>query len=639
MKKTIYIAVTAFITVLLISGIGLSIQLLEDGRPPEVPPDAEVQIGENIKEVEEIVTKETNITIERIHKENAGVGEEIEITLKVTNRGDEDVELAVSEVHRPDVDYLDPIEKKILKYQALKIPYYLWEISLPANTDQEIKYHIKVESPRIITFPAASVSDQYGNQFESNPTIITIACIPDGKCDPGENFLNCPEDCTTGLEDGVCDAVEDGINDPDCSYGTDPDYDPDADTDGDGVPDKNDLCPGYPETDSDLDGKPDDCDVCPNDSQNDVDNDGACADVDNCPDVYNPDQNDTDGDGVGDVCDNCPTVYNPNQADADNDGKGDACDCDADGLCTAMQWCIEQGTPDPDCDITPPATTDDYAFDDVWTNVDALITLNATDPEPSSGIAWTKYCIDATGTCIPAIDYTGPISITTEGVSYLRYHSQDNADNLEEIKQVIVKLDKTPPVITCPANVEVECESYEGTVVDLEATATDNYDPAPVITSDELDIYPLGTTTITFTATDASGNSASDTVVVNVVDTTLPNITVTVSPGTLWPPNHKMVDIVATVTVSDTCDAAPTVVLTSITSNEPDDAKGNGDGNTVNDIQGAEIGTEDYNFQLRAERAGKGDGRVYTITYMITDASVNSATASATVVVPHDMGE
>jgi len=121
------------------------------------------------------------------------------------------------------------------------------------------------------------------------------------------------------------------------------------------------------------------------------------------------------------------------------------------------------------------------------------------------------------------------------------------------------------------------------------------------------------------------------------VDTTAPEISVTVSPDMLWPPNHKMVDIVATVTVSDICDAAPTVVLTSVTNNEPDDAKGNGDGNTVNDIQGAEIGTEDYEFQLRAERAGKGDGRVYTITYTVTDASGNSASASATVVVPHDM--
>ena len=314
-----------------------------------MPPDAEVEIGEYIKEVEEIVTKETNITIERIHDESVAVGEEIEITLKLTNLGDEDVELAVREVHRPDVDYLDPIEKKILNYQALKIPYYSWIISLLANTNQEIKYRIKVESPGVITFPPASANDQYGNQFESNPTVMIIVYIPNGVCDPGENFICCPEDCASGLEDGICDAAADGINDPDCSYGIDPDYEPDADTDGDGVPDKDDICLGYDDKlDSDSDSIPDDCDRCPSDSDNDADNDAVCADVDNCPAIYNPSQMDTDGDGVGDTCDNCLDKSNPDQTDTDNDRIGDVCDTcpldllndeDSDGVCGDIDKC------------------------------------------------------------------------------------------------------------------------------------------------------------------------------------------------------------------------------------------------------------------------------------------------------------
>jgi hypothetical protein len=198
-------------------------------------------------------------------------------------------------------------------------------------------------------------------------------------------------------------------------------------------------------------------------------------------------------------------------------------------------------------------------------------------------------------------------------------------------------VDITPPVITCPADVTKEQESAAGTVVPLTATAIDACDADPTITSDELAIYPLGSTVVTFTATDDSGNSASCTTTVTVVDTTPPDISVTVTPDTLWPPNHKMVDITATVTVSDICDANPTVVLTSVTSDEPDNAIGIGDGNTVDDIQGAGIGGEDYEFQLRAERAGTGDGRVYTITYTVRDASGNEASAYATVVVPHDM--
>ena len=206
-----------------------------------------------------------------------------------------------------------------------------------------------------------------------------------------------------------------------------------------------------------------------------------------------------------------------------------------------------------------------------------------------------------------------------------------------------------PPVANAGPDQTVEQTYYQGANVTLNGSGSYdlNNDPltynwtwtggsatgvSPIVS------LPLGNTTITLVVNDGTVDSDPDTVNITVVDTTPPDITVTVTPDTLWPPNHKMVDIVATVTVSDICDAAPTVVLTSLTSNEPDDAKGNGDGNTVNDIQEAEIGTEDYEFQLRAERAGKGDGRVYTITYTVTDASGNSASASATVVVPHDMG-
>lgn len=145
-------------------------------------------------------------------------------------------------------------------------------------------------------------------------------------------------------------------------------------------------------------------------------------------------------------------------------------------------------------------------------------------------------------------------------------------------------------------------------------------------------------------ATDTAGNievqeavaETVTTVAITVVDTTPPEISVSVSPDTLWPPNHKMIPVSMDVSVSDNCDADPDIVLISVVSSEPDDARGGGDGHTTNDIQDADIGTEDYNISLRAERQGKGHGRIYTITYEATDASGNNATASATVTVPHN---
>jgi len=56
-------------------------------------------------------------------------------------------------------------------------------------------------------------------------------------------------------------------------------------------------------------------------------------------------------------------------------------------------------------------------------------------------------------------------------------------------------------------------------------------------------------------------------------------------------------------------------------------ANGIGDGDTPSDIAGAAFGTDDRSFQLRAERQGGGAGRVCTITYSATDASMEPPTS------------
>lgn len=121
-------------------------------------------------------------------------------------------------------------------------------------------------------------------------------------------------------------------------------------------------------------------------------------------------------------------------------------------------------------------------------------------------------------------------------------------------------------------------------------------------------------------------------------DTTPPEISVSASPNLLWPPNHKMVKVNLAVQVQDSCDPDPVVILYSVTSSEPDDAPGNGDGKTKNDIQGADIGTFDLEVKLRAERQNEGPGRIYTVTYKATDQSGNEAYGFAEVIVPADQG-
>ena len=113
-------------------------------------------------------------------------------------------------------------------------------------------------------------------------------------------------------------------------------------------------------------------------------------------------------------------------------------------------------------------------------------------------------------------------------------------------------------------------------------------------------------------------------------DEIAPTIDVSVTPDRLSPPNHKYVDVQATVAADDNFDPAPEVSLVSATSSEPDDAPGGSDGKTRNDV----VVVDDDTFRLRAERDETGSGRTYTITYKVTDACGNSSTDSATVTVP-----
>ncbi len=214
-----------------------------------------------------------------------------------------------------------------------------------------------------------------------------------------------------------------------------------------------------------------------------------------------------------------------------------------------------------------------------------------------------------------------------------------------------------PPVANAGEDTEWECSSPSGTNVSLDGSASTDPNSSPS-TNDDIVLFewyedfdlptetflgmgetldvtlPLGSHAITLRVTDSFGETDTDEVFLTVEDTTPPLITVGATPDTLWPPNHHMVDVEVTVIASDDC-GTPTVALTSLTSNQADDALGVGDGSTTGDIQ---PGADDFHFSLRAERAGTGSGRIYTAIYTATDGSGNATAEAGFAVVPHDQG-
>jgi uncharacterized repeat protein (TIGR01451 family) len=106
------------------------------------------------------------------------------------------------------------------------------------------------------------------------------------------------------------------------------------------------------------------------------------------------------------------------------------------------------------------------------------------------------------------------------------------------------------------------------------------------------------------------------------------------APISLWPPNHGYHTVTVAQMVESVRDNCPIsiddVVIEVVTSDEPDDALG--EGNTSDDVV---IGADCRSVQLRAERAGTGDGRVYTVTLRLTDSGGAVTRAEFEVSVPH----
>jgi len=239
---------------------------------------------------------------------------------------------------------------------------------------------------------------------------------------------------------------------------------------------------------------------------------------------------------------------------------------------------------------------------------------------------------------------TFPLGTTTVGLS-----TADAAGNAAAASFAVTVRDTTAPVITPPANIVVEATSAAGAAVTFGASATDAVGVAALTYSTASgSTFPLGITTVTLNAVDAAGNASTASFTVTVRDTTAAVIQgLTATPGVLWPPNHKLVAVTLTALVSDVVDPAPLTRIVSVSSLElpktsrdddcdDDDEHDRKIRHSRNDPDW--VITGDLTLQLRAERAGQGGGRVYTITVESSDAAGNVSTGTVTVTVPKSQG-
>ena len=231
-------------------------------------------------------------------------------------------------------------------------------------------------------------------------------------------------------------------------------------------------------------------------------------------------------------------------------------------------------------------------------------------------------------TCSPASGSTFPLGATVVTCS------ASNAAGTTTGTFTVTVIDTTPPEITTPSIVEVEATSSAGAIATFVVTAYDLVDGSVPVTCTPPSgsLFALGSTDVFCSAMDSRGNGDVVTFPVLVQDTTPPEVTsIAATPGLLWPPNHRMVDVTVSATLVDAVDPAPTWSIVSVSSNQP--TNGLGDGDQPIDW----VVTGPSTLQLRAEWA-QGQTRIYSITIETRDAAGNVGSASVTVKVMNTKG-
>jgi Phosphodiester glycosidase len=145
-----------------------------------------------------------------------------------------------------------------------------------------------------------------------------------------------------------------------------------------------------------------------------------------------------------------------------------------------------------------------------------------------------------------------------------------------------------------------------------------------------INVVAEGITTVHYSATDVAGNSEPSRSLTIKIDKRQPVISGMPTNCTIWPPNHKLVQV-GVVTAADALSglAAGSLTVTG-ESNEPIE---------VNDpaIVVQPNGSGGFVVELQADRLGNGAGRIYTLTATATDLAGNVAASTARCTVPRDL--
>jgi len=257
------------------------------------------------------------------------------------------------------------------------------------------------------------------------------------------------------------------------------------------------------------------------------------------------------------------------------------------GTCSPVPASVDNGSADPDGGPITLAQAPPGPYSQGTRNVTLTVTDDSGASTSCTGIVTVEDREDPTITCPatrPPVECTGNDSATAfyddptvgdncgvitfscnpaSGSTFLlgstpvSCSATDSSGNSSSpCPSSVTVVDTTPPTITCPAPTVVECTGPVGAAASFSATALDLCGTASTNCPTSGDTFPLGSTPVTCSATDDSGNPSSCSSLVTVRDTTPPTISCPAPTVECTGPTGAAVSFSAT--ASDLCGAAPT---------------------------------------------------------------------------------
>lgn len=232
---------------------------------------------------------------------------------------------------------------------------------------------------------------------------------------------------------------------------------------------------------------------------------------------------------------------------------------------------------------------------------DVVLDGSASDDPAAGGLIF-----DWSGTFGAISGMTPTVSLPL-GLDTVSLAVQDSLGRTDTDSIDVTVADTTPPSIDAGDDVELEATSVDGAEVPMAPSASDLCGTASVSVSPQLSVFPLGTTEVTITATDESGNEASATRTVVVADTTPPQI---VAPGSLV---REATDVLSVVALGQA--TATDIFPVDVTSDAPQ--------------EGFPLGTTPVTWTARDENGNEADA-TQDVTVQDTTPPVISVPADVT---------